>query len=66
MNGSFPDRIVMFRDGVGDGQLKHASEWEIPQIMSCFSIVNDAYCPKLTVVIVQKRINCRIFQELVS
>ncbi|XP_034240768.1 piwi-like protein Ago3 isoform X2 [Thrips palmi] len=64
VNGKFPDRIMMFRDGVGDGQLKYASEWEIPQLMSCFSIVSPTYSPKLTVVIVQKRINCRIFQQL--
>lgn len=64
VNGAFPERIVIYRDGVGDGQLKYATEWEIPQIMSCFSTVNASYSPKLTVVIVQKRINCRIFQEL--
>lgn len=56
----------MFRDGVGDGQLKYATEWEIPQLMSCFSVVSPTYAPKLTVVIVQKRINCRIFHQLVS
>lgn len=64
VNNKFPERIVMFRDGVGDGQLKYASEWEIPQLLSCFSVINATYSPKMTVVIVQKRINCRIFHEL--
>lgn len=66
VNGVFPERIVLFRDGVGDGQLKYSSEWEIPQLVSCFSTVNPTYNPKLTVVIVQKRINCRIFHQLNS
>lgn len=56
----------MFRDGVGDGQLQYASEYEVPQLQSCFSLVSPTYSPKLTVVIVQKRINCRVFHEMVS
>lgn len=53
----------MFRDGVGDGQLKFVEEYEIPQLEEACKQSDPNYCPKLTFVIVQKRINTRIFQE---
>ncbi|XP_041982210.1 piwi-like protein Ago3 [Aricia agestis] len=61
VNGRLPDRIIMYRDGVGDGQLKTIQQYEIPQMRVCFSIVNEQYSPTLTYVVVQKRINSRIF-----
>lgn len=60
MNGIFPSNVVIFRDGVGDGQLKSCKEYEVSQFESClrdYSIDNV----KLTLVVVQKRINTRIF-----
>ncbi|KAF5284570.1 hypothetical protein FQR65_LT02396 [Abscondita terminalis] len=60
INGVFPSNVVIFRDGVGDGQLKSCKEYEVAQFESClrdYSIDNV----KLTVVVVQKRINTRIF-----
>lgn len=33
-----PDRIVVFRDGVGDGQIKTVVDFEIPQMKSCLSM----------------------------
>ena len=36
------------------------AEYEVPQISSCFSMFDENYQPKLTVVIVQKRISTRI------
>ncbi|XP_073961880.1 piwi-like protein Ago3 isoform X1 [Choristoneura fumiferana] len=66
VNGTFPDKIIMFRDGVGDGQLKVVQDYEIPQMKICFSIVNETYKPTLTYVVVQKRINTRIFMRASS
>ena len=31
-NGDLPDRILVYRDGVGDGQLQYILEHELPQI----------------------------------
>ncbi|KAL0871086.1 hypothetical protein ABMA27_004891 [Loxostege sticticalis] len=62
-NGKLPDRIIMYRDGVGDGQLKLVKEYEIPQMEICFSLVGETYKPTLTYVVVQKRINTRIFMK---
>ena len=61
MNGSLPERIVVFRDGVGDGQMHTVSEYEVPQISSCLEGFGADYQPKLAVVVVQKRISTRIF-----
>lgn len=36
VNGVLPERIVVFRDGVGDGQLKAVFEYEMPQLLECF------------------------------
>ncbi len=58
VNGFLPDKIVIFRDGVSDGQLNHVSEHEVEQLRSVFT---EKYSPKLAVVIVQKRISARIF-----
>lgn len=58
VNGFLPDRIIIFRDGVSDGQLTYVSEHEVEQLRTCFG---ENYSPRLAVVIVQKRISARIF-----
>lgn len=61
VNEKLPDKIIIFRDGVGDGQLKFVEEYEIPQLEEACKQSDPNYCAKLTFVIVQKRINTRIF-----
>lgn len=56
----------MFRDGVGDGQLKTVRDFEVPQFERMFSLVSADYKPMLTYVIVQKRISARIYGRSVS
>lgn len=63
INNSLPERIVVYRDGVGDGQLPAVVEHEVPQIMSAFKEQTD-YNPKFGVVVVKKRINSRMFAEM--
>ena len=57
--------IVLYRDGVGDGQLSFIADHEVLQMLSAFDAVvlpnNAKYEPKFTMVIVQKRINTRFF-----
>ena len=36
-NHGLPARIIVYRDGVGDGQLKTLIEYEIPQLLSSVS-----------------------------
>jgi len=66
VNHTLPDRIVVYRDGVGDGQLRTVAGYEVQQLSECFSFFGDHYEPKMAVVIVSKRINARIFAAQVS
>lgn len=63
MNEVLPDRIVVFRDGVGDGQMNIVKEYEEPQLRTCFKLFGDEYEPKMSFLIVQKRISTRIFKR---
>ncbi|XP_063807045.1 piwi-like protein 1 isoform X2 [Pseudophryne corroboree] len=60
-NGTLPARIVIYRDGVGDGQLKTVVNYEIQQFIDCITSAGKDYSPKLTVIVVKKRINARFF-----
>ncbi|CAB1319925.1 unnamed protein product [Coregonus sp. 'balchen'] len=46
--------IVVYRDGVSDGQLKTVELYEIPQLLKCFETFPN-YEPKLVFIVVQKR-----------
>uniref|UniRef100_A0A8C5LYC6 Piwi-like protein 1 n=1 Tax=Leptobrachium leishanense TaxID=445787 RepID=A0A8C5LYC6_9ANUR len=56
-----PKKILIYRDGVGDGQLKTIVNYEIKQFTDCIRSVEPNYNPKLVVVVVKKRINARFF-----
>jgi aubergine-like protein len=42
-NNAMPERIIIYRDGVGDGQLQAVYEHELPQIEETFSKVQEGY-----------------------
>jgi hypothetical protein len=56
----------LFRDGVGDGQLQFAAAHEAAQFLSAFQALSPPFEPKFTMVVVQKRINTRLFHNSVS
>ncbi|KAG5886057.1 hypothetical protein JTB14_009506 [Gonioctena quinquepunctata] len=64
VNGKFPDRILIYRDGVGEGQLPYVIEHEVASIKKKLSqtiyVNNDL---RMAFVVVSKRINTRIFTE---
>lgn len=60
-NERLPDKVIMYRDGVGDGQLRMCQEYEVPQMEAAFGQLEPGYKPMLTFVVVQKRINTRVF-----
>lgn len=37
MNGSYPERVVLYRDGVGEGQMRAVSQIETEQILEAFA-----------------------------
>ncbi|XP_061484783.1 piwi-like protein 4 isoform X2 [Rhineura floridana] len=63
-NGQLPARIIVYRDGVGDGQLKMVVDFEVPQIISVLDeCTGDGRRPKLSMIVVRKKCLCRFFTE---
>jgi len=60
VNGTFPERIIMYRDGVGDGQIPYVLENEVAAIEGCFKAAGMENI-KFTFIIVSKRIMTRFF-----
>ena len=60
-NQAWPDLVVVYRDGVSDTQLNVVQEHEVPQFLSCFKEMNNGHQPKFAYVVVQKRINTRLY-----
>ncbi|KAJ6648719.1 Protein argonaute-3 [Pseudolycoriella hygida] len=60
-NNVLPEKIIIFRDGVGDGQLKMVKEYELQQLIQASALKHPGYKPQFTIIIVQKRINTRLF-----
>ncbi|XP_037339536.2 piwi-like protein 2 [Pungitius pungitius] len=56
VNHNLPEKIVVYRDGVSDGQLNMVAQYEIPQLIKCFKTF-PSYEPKLVFIVVQKRIS---------
>ncbi|XP_043967319.1 piwi-like protein 1 [Gambusia affinis] len=60
-NNCLPNRIIVYRDGVGDGQLQSVVNYEVAQMMDSIKSLGENYEPKLSVVVVKKRISSRFF-----
>uniref|UniRef100_A0A8C5I209 Piwi-like protein 1 n=1 Tax=Gouania willdenowi TaxID=441366 RepID=A0A8C5I209_GOUWI len=63
-NNCLPSRIIVYRDGVGDGQLHSVVNFEVAQILESIKTFGEGYEPKLSVVVVTKRISCRFFAHI--
>ncbi|NXX19423.1 PIWL1 protein, partial [Podargus strigoides] len=62
-NKYLPTRIIVYRDGVGDGQLNTLVNYEVPQFLDCLKSIGKDYNPRLTVVVVKKRVNTKFFAQ---
>ncbi|XP_018561760.1 piwi-like protein Siwi [Anoplophora glabripennis] len=63
-SGRYPERILIYRDGVGDGQLQYVYEHEVVNIKR--KLTEEIYKNndlKMAFIVVSKRINTRIFGE---
>ncbi|XP_020755591.1 piwi-like protein 2 isoform X3 [Odocoileus virginianus] len=60
VNHCLPEKIVVYRDGVSDGQLKTVASYEIPQLQKCFEAFEN-YHPKMVVFVVQKKISTNLY-----
>ena len=54
INHNLPDRIVIFRDGVGDGQVKTVVEFEIPQMKSCLAMFGNTHSLSISACVVRE------------
>ncbi|XP_019512712.1 PREDICTED: piwi-like protein 4 isoform X2 [Hipposideros armiger] len=63
-NHSLPARVIVYRDGVGDGQLKTLVEYEVPQLLSSVTEANSNTSSKLSVIVVRKKCMPRFFMEV--
>uniref|UniRef100_A0AAY4B2B8 Piwi-like protein 1 n=1 Tax=Denticeps clupeoides TaxID=299321 RepID=A0AAY4B2B8_9TELE len=63
-NKCLPSRIIVYRDGVGDGMLQSVVNYEVPQLMQSIKSLGQDYAPKLTVVVVKKRMATRFFARI--
>ncbi|XP_074036820.1 piwi like RNA-mediated gene silencing protein aubergine isoform X2 [Leptinotarsa decemlineata] len=65
VNEVYPEKILIYRDGVGDGQLPYVIEHEVENIKKKLTETlyknNDL---KMAFVVVSKRINTRIFTDI--
>lgn len=65
LHGVLPDKLFFYRDGVGDGQIEQVHQIEMQEIKQQLKQLRTKYnnpdALKLTFVIVNKRINTRIF-----
>jgi len=59
-----PEKIIIYRDGVSDGDLKQVEEIELSDLIESFKSYPGLYNPMVTLIIVQKRINTRVFQVI--
>jgi eukaryotic translation initiation factor 2C len=60
-NGNYPTRIVMFRDGVGEGFFDGILGYELQCMRLACTRLRPDYSPKITFLIVQKRNHVRLF-----
>ena len=63
-HNALPERILIYRDGVGDGQIKYVHENEVMDLKRKIrAAYGDAKPPLFCFIIVSKRINTRIFTK---
>ena len=63
INHVWPDKIIVFRDGVSDSQLDISAVYEARQFVDSFKQVGKDFVPGFGFIVVQKRINTRIFHK---
>uniref|UniRef100_A0A8C3VNJ2 Piwi like RNA-mediated silencing 4 n=1 Tax=Catagonus wagneri TaxID=51154 RepID=A0A8C3VNJ2_9CETA len=62
-NHDLPARVIVYRDGLGDGQLKTLIEYEVPQLLGSVTEASSNASPKLSVIVVRKKCMPRFLTE---
>ncbi len=61
--GTYPERIIFYRDGVGDGDIPTIMKTELAYIRQKLSNLYTGSDVKFSYIIVNKRINTKFFEE---
>ncbi|RWS29770.1 piwi-like protein 1 [Leptotrombidium deliense] len=61
LNGKLPERVIVYRDGVSEGQIPHVFEIELQKIKDAIKHLAGNENIRLAFVIVTKRISARFF-----
>lgn len=64
--GSYPEHIVFYRDGVGEGQISYLMKLEVEPLIAKLKQIYQTESPKLVYIVVNKRVNTRIFKKIGS
>ena len=68
LNGGLPTIIILYRSGCGDGQIPVVYNYELPQVQDAIAKVGKElgvdYNPRLSFIIVNKRVNTRFFEKI--
>eukprot|EP00189_Rhodosorus_marinus_P008451 CAMPEP_0184754634 /NCGR_PEP_ID=MMETSP0315-20130426/44719_1 /TAXON_ID=101924 /ORGANISM="Rhodosorus marinus, Strain UTEX LB 2760" /LENGTH=850 /DNA_ID=CAMNT_0027234059 /DNA_START=67 /DNA_END=2619 /DNA_ORIENTATION=+ len=59
--GAVPKRIIMYRDGVSEGEFQQVLDYELWEMRRACMSISQNYRPPMTFVTVQKRHNSRFF-----
>ncbi|CAO2184941.1 unnamed protein product [Urochloa humidicola] len=60
-NGKKPKQIIIFRDGVSEGEFKDVLNIELDQIIEACKFLDGTWFPKFTVIVAQKNHHTRFF-----
>ncbi|KAF1739878.1 hypothetical protein MXB_5441 [Myxobolus squamalis] len=61
LNHQLPKKVIVYRDGIGDGQINASQQLEIEPILEAIRSFSEGYDPQLLYILVRKRIKTRYF-----
>jgi aubergine len=65
VHNALPERIMFYRDGIGDGQIEYVHSQEVKRLKQQLEeVYGKSAAPKFSVILVCKRINTRFFRKV--
>ena len=66
-HGSFPEKLLIYRDGVSEGQYQMVLDEELPQLRAaCELAYGDQRPPRITLIVVGKRHHTRFYRSKIT
>ena len=62
-HGAYPEKLLIYRDGVSEGQYQMVLDEELPQLRAaCKSVYGEKKLPRITLIVVGKRHHTRFYR----